>query len=76
MRRIAAATKKTDNIAREMAEVFGRTAPVLITKAIAIASRIKRRPMPGQPPAKVEYKRRNWTHLAYTYSILNDFFME
>ena len=35
--------------------------PVLITKAVPTTSRIKMRPVPGQPPAKLEYKRRSWT---------------
>jgi hypothetical protein len=37
---------------------LSRTEPALLTKANPTASRIKMRPIPGHPPANVEYKRR------------------
>jgi hypothetical protein len=42
-----------------MAELLNRAEPTLFTKAIPTTSLIKMRPIPGQPAAKVEYKRRN-----------------
>jgi hypothetical protein len=59
MRRIAAAASRIDTTAIGIAGLLNREVPALFTKAIPITSRIKIRPIPGQPPAKVEYKRRN-----------------
>lgn len=59
MRKIAAAARRTDNIVMGMAGLLGRAENALLTKANPTTSRIKMRPNPGQPPAKVEYKRRN-----------------
>ena len=76
MRRIAAADSRRARIVIGMAGRLSRADPALLTKASPTTNRIKMRPMPGQPPAKVEYKRRNWTHLSYTDSNLNGFFTE
>jgi hypothetical protein len=59
MRRTAAAARRTDKIVMGMAGLLSRTEPALLTKENPTTSRIKMRPIPGQPPAKVEYKRRN-----------------
>ena len=59
MRRIAAAARRTDKIVMGMAGLLCRAEPALLTKANPTTRRIKMRPIPGQPPAKVEYKRRN-----------------
>jgi len=59
MRRIAAAARRTQKIVMGMAGLLSMAEPALLTKANPTTSRIKMRPNPGQPPAKVEYKRRN-----------------
>jgi hypothetical protein len=58
-RRIAAAASRTDKIVMGMAGLLSSSEPALLTKTNPTTSRIKMRPIPGQPPAKVEYKRRN-----------------
>ena len=58
MRRTAAAARSTAKIVKGMAGLLSRTEPALLTKANPTTSRIKIRPIPGQPPANVEYKRR------------------
>src|SRR5579871_395810 len=73
MRSIAAPPSRTDKMVIEIAWLLSSAAHALLTNAIPTTSRIRMRPMPGQPPAKVEYKRRNWTHLSYPQSILNEF---
>ena len=73
-RRIAATPKKTDNNVMGMPGLPSRADPAPFAKAKPTTSRIKMSPIPGQPPAKVEYKRRNWTHLSFTYSFSYDSF--
>ena len=57
--RIAAAARSTDKIAKGIAGLFSMTEVALLIKAKPTTSRIKMSPIPGQPLAKVEYKRRN-----------------
>ena len=59
IRKIAAAATRTDKIVMGMAGPLSRAEPALLTKTNPTLSRIKMRPIPGQPPANVEYKRRN-----------------
>src|ERR1700739_1356557 len=56
-----------------IAGLFSNAQPAPFTKAIPTTSRIKTRPIPGQPPAKVEYKRRKWTHLSVYILIFFEF---
>jgi hypothetical protein len=58
MRRIAVAASRTDKIVMGLAGLPSAAVPALFTKTNPTTSRIKIRPIPGQPPAKVEYKRR------------------
>ena len=73
-RRMAAVARRIDRTVMGVAGPLSRAIAELLIKANPTTSRIKMRPIPGQPPAKVEYKRRNWTHLSFTCSILNGFF--
>jgi hypothetical protein len=51
-----------------MAGLPSRAERALLAKTKQTTNRIKISPIPGQPPAKVEYKRRKSTHLSNTYS--------
>ena len=52
-------SRSTDTIAIGMGGLLRRVEPAIYIKATPATNRIKIRPVPGQPPAKVEYKRRN-----------------
>jgi len=50
---------RTDKIVMGMAGLLSKTESALLTKTNPNISRINMRPIPGEPPANVEYKRRN-----------------
>jgi hypothetical protein len=58
-RRIPPPIRSRDTIAIGMGGLLRRVEPAIYIKATPITRRIKIRPVPGQPPAKVEYKRLN-----------------
>jgi hypothetical protein len=68
-RKTAAAANRTDRTVMWKSGLFCRAELAILTKANPTTSRIKIRPIPGQPPAKVEYKRRNGRTLSYTHFI-------
>jgi len=57
--KIPVASRTTDTIAVAVGGSASRIEPAGPAKAAPTTSRIKISPSPGQPPAKVEYKRRN-----------------
>ncbi len=59
IRRTPAPVRRTDTIAIAVGELLSIVETALSTKTPPTTSRIKIRPIPGQPPAKVENKRRN-----------------
>lgn len=59
IRKIPAPPRRTETIAIATGGLLSAVEPALSTKTAPATSRIVMRPTPGQPPAKVEYKRRN-----------------
>jgi hypothetical protein len=59
IRRIPAPARRTGTTAVAMGGSASTVEAALPTKTSPTTKRIRMRPMPGQPPAKVEYKRRN-----------------
>lgn len=59
VRRIPAVVRRADTIAVAAGGSLSAVEPTLSIKTVPTTTRIRMRPTPGQPPAKVEYKRRN-----------------
>jgi hypothetical protein len=70
-RRIAAVPRRTDKQVMGIAGLPSRADPALFANAKPTTNRIKMSPIPGQPPAKVEYKRRKMdAPLVYVFIFL------
>ena len=61
MRRIPAAIESTAAIVTSVGEALDSLEAARATSADPTTTRMRSRPVPGQPPANVEYKRRNDT---------------